>query len=71
MGDGAHRYHHEAQAGRRPVWGGVRGSLEEVQPDCSCENTKGKRGPCCNFIISYNVLLIIYSFDGNESATFV
>lgn len=39
VGDRAHRHHHEAQAGWRPVWRGVWRSLEEVQPHSGCENS--------------------------------
>lgn len=42
MGDGAHWYHHETQAWRRAVRRSVRGRLEEIQPDCGCQNTKGQ-----------------------------
>lgn len=41
VGDGAHRHHHEAQARRRPVWRGVCGSVEEVQPHSGCQNAQG------------------------------
>lgn len=43
VGDGAHWHNHEAQTGRGPVRGGVRGGLEEVQPHGGCEDTKGKK----------------------------
>lgn len=41
VGDGAYRYHHEAQARRRPVWRGLCGCLEEIQPHCCCQNAQG------------------------------
>lgn len=44
VGDGAHGHHHETQAGRRPVWGGVRRRVEEVQPDGGREDPEGKPG---------------------------
>lgn len=44
VGDGAHGHHHEAQAGRRPVRGGVRGRVEEVQPGCGREDPEGRPG---------------------------
>lgn len=42
MGDGAHRHHDEAQAGWRPVRRGVRGRVEEVQPDCGRQDAEGE-----------------------------
>ena len=41
VGDGAHRHHHEAQAGRRAVRRGLRGRLEEVQPHRRRQNAQG------------------------------
>lgn len=45
VGNGAHGHHHEAQAGRRPVRGGVRRRVEEIQPDGGREDPEGRPAP--------------------------
>lgn len=62
MGDGAHWYHHETQAGRRAVRRSVRGRLEEIQPDCGCQNTKGQwQRDCPDYIENLlNVMWLVF-----------
>lgn len=61
VGDGAHRHHHEAQARRRPVWRGLCGCLEEIQPHSCCQNTQGLSHLLNLYITSdYICILLLY-----------